>query len=80
MHYDYRIERYVDPPTAQAIERFSSRGWRLVSVTVDVSHSKDQARYVAYLERPAALAAVDRVSIAAGQFGAEAQKSVAGVA
>ena len=50
--YEYKTEKFQQPPTSEDIERFASDGWRLVSVTADLlASSTSQLQYVTYWER-----------------------------
>lgn len=62
--YEYRTEQFLEPPSADDLKRLSGDGWRLVSVTVDVSlRESAEPLYVAYLERPAAVTAAVTASL-----------------
>ena len=54
--YEYETIRSKNPPSAETLSRLAGEGWRLVSVTVDIDDVVGSSEYVAYLERPSALA------------------------
>lgn len=57
LDYEYKTERFTAPPSGEELSGIAGRGWRLVSVTVDVKPGYvTEPLYVAYFERAAAVA------------------------